>query len=97
MASMVSSVRRPRVRGSAPVARSSSSIHPTPRHMRTRPWDSTSTVAMRLARTTGWWLGTTRTPVASVIRSVTAARKAMRSSGSGIRQSSGSGILPDAA
>ncbi len=97
MASMVSSVRRPLVRGSAPVADSSSSIQPTPRHIRTRPFERTSTVAIRLARTTAWWFGTTRTPVARVIREVTAARKAIRSSGSGMRQSSGSGIRPDEA
>ncbi len=36
-AAMVSSVRRPRLRGSAPVARSSSSIQPTPTHIRTLP------------------------------------------------------------
>ena len=57
MAAMVSSVRRPRVRGSAPVAGSSSSIHPTPTHIRTRPPESTSTVAIRLARTTGLVVG----------------------------------------
>ena len=57
MAAMVSSVRRPRLRGSAPVARSSSSIHPTPTHIRTRPPDRTSTVAIRLASTTGLVVG----------------------------------------
>ncbi len=52
MAAIDSSVRFPRVRGSAPVARSSSSIHPTPTHIRTLPVDNASTVAMRLASTT---------------------------------------------
>ncbi len=93
--SMLSSARRPRLAKSAPQASSSSRIHPTPTHSRTRPPESRSRVASRLASTTGWWAGSTSTPVASPIRLVPPATKARRSRGSGTAQSSGSGIRPD--
>ncbi len=47
--------------------------------------------------TTGWWAGSTSTPVASSSVVVTPARKASRSTGSGMAQSSGNGMRPDGA
>ena len=47
-----------------------------------RPPDSTSTVASRLASTTGWWYGSSNTPVPSRMRRVVAATKVRISSGS---------------
>ena len=81
---MDSSVRRPRVEKSIPTA-AELLPHPADAHAQvTRPPDSWSTVASRLASTTGWCSGRTRTPVASRSRWVWAARKASRSIGSGM-------------
>ncbi len=96
-AEMSSSVRAPRVVKSMPSASNSSRIHPTPTPSRILPPDNPSIVATRLASDTAEYCGSTRMPVANTIRRVTPARKASRSSGSGIGQSSGSGMRPPGA
>ena len=91
---MSSSVRAPRVLKSMPTDSSSSRIQPTPMPSRSRPPDRTSMVASRLARGSAWCSGRTSTPVANTMRRVWAARKASRSRGSGMGQSSGRGMRP---
>ena len=61
---------------------------------RMRPPESTSTVASRLASTTGWWYGSSRTPVPSRMRLVTAATKVRHSNGSAYGSDGGSSIGP---
>ena len=54
--SIASSARRPRLAKSTPPAIASPGSAPTPTvSRRIRPLDSTSSVASRLARATGWW------------------------------------------
>jgi hypothetical protein len=57
-----------------------------------RPLESTSIVARRLASPTGWWKGSSSTPVPSRIFVVDAATKARHSSGSAIGRSGANSI-----
>ncbi len=54
-------------------------------------------MAMRLARTTAWWLGTTSTPVARVIRLGHRGQVGHQVEGVGYPAVVGEGILPDEA
>jgi hypothetical protein len=83
---------------STPMARASPGSDPSPTvSSRIRPWDRTSMVAKRLARTTGWWYGSSSTPVPSRIRRVAEATKARQSSGSANGSDGGSSKGPTAA
>jgi hypothetical protein len=96
MASRYSSVRPPRRANGTPSAANSSADHPTPTPSINRPSLSRSRLAALLATTTGLSSGSSSTPVASRIRSVTAQAKPRTMNGSSRSAPAGTAICPSA-